>query len=467
MKRFLPLVILVPAIIAVFLPNTATIPPTCPDTGLAPITFTLDNVPLALCTSFIDHPGFVVSPPGNAIQIAYANQGGEDSKEFMIIATRYGDRPVTEALPPAADITPEDTYRAELRAVRAREGGQPHAGSILHLFGRAIPSDSSSVVVDWNGINAQPVRITEWVIKAGGRLWIVRASQPDSGKGAAGRIAQGDAALAKTFLTSPDFSTPAASLAAAGPNLNIHSGIILLGSQSTATPTPTETPSPTETLTPTATTTATATITPTPTITPVPNLPTPAWWSGVCNLNQYLQSTYNPQKLPSYPLGAVYRGMLACGPRPWADHAPDVLVRFFSGAWGELEWECVELSMRFMYLAYNIPPYYANGNTVVANYRGNKLIKISNGSPGLAPLPDDILSYCSTCSVGHTSVVAAAAVDALGNGSVTVIEENNSSTGTSILAVKNWVVAGNSGPVIGWLHAGSYGFHTFLPVTFK
>ena len=42
--------------------------------------------------------------------------------------------------------------------------------------------------------------------------------------------------------------------------------------------------------------------------------------------------------------------MTACGPRPIADGAPDVLVNFFPGSWGEFDFECVELAMRYLYL---------------------------------------------------------------------------------------------------------------------
>ena len=70
----------------------------------------------------------------------------------------------------------------------------------------------------------------------------------------------------------------------------------------------------------------------------------------------------------AHPLGASYRGVEVCGPRPGADGAPNRLVRFFPGAWGELEWQCVELSMRYLYLAYGVLPYGANGKDVVANY---------------------------------------------------------------------------------------------------
>src|SRR5690242_11658570 len=89
----------------------------------------------------------------------------------------------------------------------------------------------------------------------------------------------------------------------------------------------------------------------------------PSWWNGDCDANN------NPG---SSPLGASYNGVKACG------GGTDRLVRFFNGAWGEYEWQCVELSMRYMYLVYGIAPYSANGKEVVNNYPGSVLSKVTN-----------------------------------------------------------------------------------------
>jgi len=86
--------------------------------------------------------------------------------------------------------------------------------------------------------------------------------------------------------------------------------------------------------------------------------PTPPWWNGVCDVGN------NPG---SHPIGASYNGVQACGPGP-TQGGTDHLVRFYPGAWGEYEWECVELVMRYLYLVYGIAPYSANGNTVVSDY---------------------------------------------------------------------------------------------------
>jgi PKD repeat protein len=130
-----------------------------------------------------------------------------------------------------------------------------------------------------------------------------------------------------------------------------------------------------------------------------------------------------------------------------------VWVAFFPGAVEQLEWQCPELSKRFMYLAYGIAPYSANGSQVVwncdADTNGCWLEQIANGTPGQTPQPDDILSYGETCTWGHTSVVAASHVDSNGDGTISVIEQNSSPDGSNTLTVNDWVV---SNAVSGWLH---------------
>src|SRR5271157_4148256 len=109
---------------------------------------------------------------------------------------------------------------------------------------------------------------------------------------------------------------------------------------------------------------------------------TPAWWRG---------GTCDPENAPgSHPLGASWDGLVACGPGP-TQGGTDHLVDYFPGAWGEFEWECVELSMRWMYLAWGVNPYPADGWDVVRNYNlsayralynpdGPDLIVVNNGT---------------------------------------------------------------------------------------
>jgi hypothetical protein len=155
----------------------------------------------------------------------------------------------------------------------------------------------------------------------------------------------------------------------------------------------------------------------------------------------------------AHPLGASYLGVQVCGPRPAVDGAPD--VTWTRDGWGEYEWECVELAMRFMALVYGVRPYSANGVDVVSNYStsdGGGLVKIANGTPGEAPQPGDIISF-SDGGEGHVVVVASSDVDAYGNGSITVLSQNDTADGWRTLDVTNWWVDGfNIFTVLGWLH---------------
>ena len=144
------------------------------------------------------------------------------------------------------------------------------------------------------------------------------------------------------------------------------------------------------------------------------------------------------------------------------------MVYFFPGAWGELEWECVELSMRWMYLAWGVNPYPADGWDVVRDYGlasikakynpdGPQLVVVANGTVGAVPQPGDVVSVRRTQDdrFGHTAVVTANAVDPQGNGTITLIQQNGGvgNNGWATYAVNNWVVADG---VTGWLHNPSW-----------
>ena len=117
--------------------------------------------------------------------------------------------------------------------------------------------------------------------------------------------------------------------------------------------------------------------------------------------------------------------------------------------------------MRWMYLAWGVKPYGANGNGVVANYPNGRagyprLIKVNNGTRNESPVLGDVISIDNSDSDGHTEVIAATSVNSSGNGLLRAITDNwdAQSNGWVILSVKNWVVSdgvpGNR--VLGWLH---------------
>jgi hypothetical protein len=366
--------------------------------------FTLDNVIVSVQAASLPSLDFTVSSPGSASQVA-TSVSLNPFQEFSVTAIPYDTVPPTEDLP-VAEPGGRNTYTDALRTARLQQGGKVQDGPIASLFGQQITSLQTLIDLYIDGPVPKPVIINEWVVEAGNRLWIVRWSEQTSVTVLSTQTGNipGGFVLSSSTLNNPSIN-----------NLQpMNNSVFELNQNSLA-----------------------------------PDLPTPGWWQGDCDKTTYSKGSSG---IASYRLGAVYRGVPACGPRPYYDHSPDVLVRF-NGGWGEYEWECIEYSMRFLYLAYGIAPYSANGSQVVWNYSGSLLKKITNGIPGLAPGPDDVLSYGATSTFGHTSVVTASTVGVNGNGNITVIEENAAASGSATLTVTNWTVKGDAGTVSGWLTA--------------
>jgi hypothetical protein len=185
-----------------------------------------------------------------------------------------------------------------------------------------------------------------------------------------------------------------------------------------------------------------------------PGGPAP-WWNGPCDAGSWntRAAAMGWHGAGAHALGASYLGVAVCGPRPAEDHAPDVLWR--RAGWGEQEFECVELAMRFMAEIYGVSAYGANGDNVVRNYRtayGGGLVKVNNGTVGHAPVPGDVMSFDSP-GMGHAAVVAASSVNTSGNGTITLLSQNDTTNGWRTLAVSNWKVASFGDQVpYGWLH---------------
>jgi hypothetical protein len=199
----------------------------------------------------------------------------------------------------------------------------------------------------------------------------------------------------------------------------------------------------------------------------VGSLPTASWWrlaNGPCDQTH----------MPSYQLGtASFLGMPACGPGGTA------IQETFPDGRQRPEWQCVELSERWMYLAWGVDPYLADGSQVVTGYsywqhqgsnslntNGPPLVVDTNNTTGQAPQPGDVLSWgdpnvamTNQTVYGHTAVVTAVqqSVITSGYGDISIIEENSSSTGTGTLVDTNWKVTdpnsnGGGWSVLGWLH---------------
>ena len=145
----------------------------------------------------------------------------------------------------------------------------------------------------------------------------------------------------------------------------------------------------------------------------------------------------------AYNLGSHFDNVWACGPIPGSG-TPDYGDAFESSPWG---FQCTELANRFLWEAWGISPIFgaaldgANfAATVHADYPS--VPDIANGTPGQPYLPGDIVSFSGSSLEpdGHVAVVIASTEDGSGNGQVTVMEENASSSGQETLTVSNWML---------------------------
>ena len=122
------------------------------------------------------------------------------------------------------------------------------------------------------------------------------------------------------------------------------------------------------------------------------------------------------------------------------------------------EWDSSELAFRFMAQVYGVTPYSAIPENVVRAYTpasGGSSSSSANRTAGVAPLPGDVISFDSQTDDGHVAVVAASSVGANGNGSVTLLSQNDTATGWHTIPVTGWLVRGFgvNQTTYGWLHS--------------
>lgn len=374
--------------------------------------FELDGVEVALRTAFLPSP-LTTTRPGDFLQMATAS-APRPFRELTLTAIPYGTQAGNEMLP-RAEVGSAYTYAVDLGRFRAAQGAEVDSyGPSATLFGQRVVGQASIVPLALYGTRRVPVLIVEWVAEAGGRLWLLRVSQElkaDAELAAPATRAKLDA-LQELSLESTTLNRPST-----------------LGKGS-----PPAVPEP-DAVAP-------------------PNGYAP-WWGGSDCDDAFFFPHYGTH---AYRLGALYQNMPACGPRN-TEVARSLGVGGLPGdPWSVLEWQCVELSKRYLRLRHNVNPYPANGSQVVGNYandsynpNGPMLEVVVNGGAPPAPQPGDVLSYGSTTTAGHTSVVRSVNVNSAGNGSITVLEENLAAGGQSALTVTNWYVSGNAGSVTKWL----------------
>lgn len=150
-----------------------------------------------------------------------------------------------------------------------------------------------------------------------------------------------------------------------------------------------------------------------------------------------------------------------CGPRPGYAGGPS--VKPYPGAPRSTPgYQCVEFSERFIYYKYGLgaPNLYTDGDMIVDHYASAYPSKftVEDASSKVPLVQGDVISFANSSTFddqkdgGHTAVVQSSNINSNGNGNVTIVEENASPTGQTVLQVKNWAIQGSGWSHIKWLH---------------
>jgi len=353
----------------------------------------------------------IASEPDDAIQMASA-YSLDPFEEISINSIAYGETSPIELLPTAV-AGGASIYRTELESFRVSQGGTPTPGPVAHIFDQVITSSYSVVNLNLASDGEKPYFIVEWVVDALEHLWIIRVSRDISD----GTNVEHYLSVLENIVIDGELLTP---------KLN---DVLTVEKEFSKYDQSTNS---------------------------VNSLPDPSWWNGdVCDLTYYNSQT----GINSEALGDSFNGLTPCGPRPFIYTYPSVfnpgpIVQFFPGAWGEYEWQCVELAMRYLYLKHSVNPYSANGKDVVNNFPSGQypgFEKIRNGTSNKAPQPGDVISFSGFTSVGHVAVVTVSDVNSNGDGYIKVIEQNSSISGHKVIVVDDWKVKDYISAV-NWLH---------------
>jgi hypothetical protein len=373
-------------------------------------TLIVDGVTVEICLPF--QPDYTFTPSNNELTQSASITKQTPFQQFLIYAVPYGLNAGSSELQ-IAETGISSSYLEKTRRLYDQEGELVVPAPPISIFDQS----AQGLIEVKNVFSSEPQPHKQlnaiWILESGGRVWIIQYIE--QGDFSSRESINGVVNELKTFfVTSPDLNVPSVSMRV---------------SKQQVTPD----------------------LTNPPTLRTLSDLPFPSWWSGECNVNNHAGS---------YPLGGSFRGMKACGPLKTL-----FLVNFGVGN-RQYEWQCAELSKRYLYLAFGIPPFSANGKDIVNNCPENsRLEKVTNGTPNKGPIAGDVISYNGTDAYGHTSVVSSSNIDSSGNGVITVVEQNSSANGIKSLPVSNWVVQSGSG-VSGWLHQTEC-VGSCIPVTYR
>ncbi|MEY9861112.1 hypothetical protein ABH935_006752 [Catenulispora sp. GAS73] len=406
-------------------------------------TVTVDGVPLTIDSSLLPTDALQVSKPGDLVQQASAMEF-QPYRDFSVAAVPFGTSPVGTKLPSAGagDVA---QYRDLLN-----QSGSPTStatGPTASLFGQTVVGTLTHRTDAPDGKSRIDIVTARWVVAAGNRLWIVEAARDSAG--ATAGFGRG-ISVASSALATPTTVKVTADAA------------------SSKTPTPTKPAPPSRAVTNKALS---------PNSVPLGGtLPMPSWWSGLCDNGN--GAAWNLGTSPhALSGGASFMGMEACGPtRSDRGGGSEPVTSGMPGTQA-YEWECAELSARYMVTRYGISNPGEYGSTAANDFftsygQGHGFSLIFNGTSGQAPRTGDVISWDANPSVltsgtsptalswgesnnGHTAVVTGSSVNSSGNGSISIIEENYNDSGTGTVYVKDWVVQSVMASPVGtvnWLH---------------
>ncbi|QMU72009.1 Ig-like domain-containing protein [Streptacidiphilus sp. P02-A3a] len=167
------------------------------------------------------------------------------------------------------------------------------------------------------------------------------------------------------------------------------------------------------------------------------NLGMPSWWTQTCNGSGTLENQ-------------SFMGLQDCsGNNSIHDDVPGV---------EQDEWQCADLSDRYLVQRYGFLGKGGNGNQVVPNaYNAySSMFDLYSNGDTTAPVPGDVLSFnVNTNDDGHTGVVYQSDVNSSGNGTVYFVDQNfPDSNGYNSATVTDWNVADvtGEGGTVEWLH---------------
>jgi len=173
----------------------------------------------------------------------------------------------------------------------------------------------------------------------------------------------------------------------------------------------------------------------------------PSWWNSTCDGNGGPLS-----------ISGTFMGLEVCG-------GGSSVVEPVPGV-GQYEWQCAELSDRYLVQRYGLTGPGGNGNQEAAKWYNAypNTFDLYNSGDATPPVAGDVISFgVGGTGVGHTGVVYNSTVNSSGNGTVYFVDQNwAGDNGYHTVAVTNWTIPDitGQGGTVQWIHNPSDGTPT-------